>query len=105
MVRRRVPSVAVATILWAAVIGACSDASPDAGAPAPSSTAGTTITESSMTVPDATSTVPGGESSTTAATGPVPESINWTAPLIGGGEIDMSGFRDRGVMLWFWAPY
>lgn len=58
-----------------------------------------------MGAPDDTSTVPGGGSSSTVATGQVPESIDWTAPLIGGGEIDMTGFRDRAVMLWFWAPY
>ena len=33
------------------------------------------------------------------------ESIDWSAPLIGGGTLDMRGYADRAVMLWFWAPY
>lgn len=35
----------------------------------------------------------------------VPEALRFRAPLVGGGEIDMSTLADRPVVLWFWAPY
>jgi hypothetical protein len=35
----------------------------------------------------------------------VPEALRFRAPLVGGGEIDMSMLADRPVVLWFWAPY
>jgi hypothetical protein len=36
---------------------------------------------------------------------PVPEALRFRAPLVGGGEIDVSTLADRPVVLWFWAPY
>jgi hypothetical protein len=35
----------------------------------------------------------------------VPEALRFQAPLVGGGEIDMSTLADQPVVLWFWAPY
>ena len=35
----------------------------------------------------------------------VPEALRFRAPLVGGGEIDMSTLADKPVVLWFWAPY
>jgi hypothetical protein len=35
----------------------------------------------------------------------VPEALRFRAPLVGGGEIDMSTLAARPVVLWFWAPY
>ena len=35
----------------------------------------------------------------------VPEVFDWTAPLVGGGLINLAGYSDRAVVLWFWAPY
>ena len=34
-----------------------------------------------------------------------PEILDWSAPLIGGGTIDMADFAGQQVLLWFWAPY
>jgi hypothetical protein len=34
-----------------------------------------------------------------------PAALQFTAPLVGGGEIDMTTLADRPVLLWFWAPY
>ena len=34
-----------------------------------------------------------------------PQALRWTAPLIGGGQIDMEEFAGKQVLLWFWAPY
>jgi len=38
-----------------------------------------------------------------SATAPV--AYDWTAPLIGGGSIDLAGYSNSAVVLWFWAPY
>jgi hypothetical protein len=35
----------------------------------------------------------------------VPAALRFRAPLVGGGEVDMSTLADRPVVLWFWAPY
>jgi hypothetical protein len=35
----------------------------------------------------------------------VPDGLDWSAPLIGGGSIDMATFTGQQVLLWFWAPY
>jgi len=35
----------------------------------------------------------------------VPEALRFSAPLIGGGEIDMAALAGRPVLLWFWSPF
>jgi hypothetical protein len=35
----------------------------------------------------------------------VPAALDFTAPLLGGGEIEMGQFAGRPVLLWFWAPW
>lgn len=35
----------------------------------------------------------------------VPEALDWSAELVGGGRIDLAERGDRPVLLWFWAPY
>jgi hypothetical protein len=44
---------------------------------------------------------------TTAATAPqfVPEALQLTAPLVGGGDIELTTLAGRPVLLWFWAPW
>ena len=34
----------------------------------------------------------------------VPQSLQFTAPLVGGGTVDFTQFRGHTVALWFWAP-
>jgi hypothetical protein len=51
----------------------------------------------SATVP----TVPGA----TGVAAHAPEALRFTAPLVGGGEVDLAGYAGRPVLLWFWAPY
>jgi len=35
----------------------------------------------------------------------VPEALQFTAPLVGGGEIDLAAnFDNKPTLLWFWAP-
>jgi hypothetical protein len=35
----------------------------------------------------------------------VPEILQVTAPVVGGGEIDLAAYGDRPLLLWFWAPF
>jgi len=35
----------------------------------------------------------------------VPAALQFTAPLVGGGEIEMGALAGRPVLLWFWAPW
>jgi hypothetical protein len=36
---------------------------------------------------------------------PAPEALQFTAPLVGGGEIDVAaGFDNKPTLFWFWAP-
>ena len=38
---------------------------------------------------------------TTVAASP----LAFTAPTVGGGELDLAGYAGRNLALWFWAPY
>jgi hypothetical protein len=38
------------------------------------------------------------------ATGAVPDSLAFSAPLVGGGTLDFSQYAGKPVLLWFWAP-
>lgn len=40
----------------------------------------------------------------TAANAGVPESLQFSAPLVGGGSVDFTRFSGQTVALWFWAP-
>jgi hypothetical protein len=41
----------------------------------------------------------------TSGTGtPVPEALQFRAPVVGGGELDMSAYAGQTVAFWFWAP-
>ena len=35
----------------------------------------------------------------------VPEALQFAAPLIGGGDIELTTLAGRPVLLWFWAPW
>jgi hypothetical protein len=35
----------------------------------------------------------------------VPAALQLTAPLVGGGEIELGALAGRPVLLWFWAPW
>lgn len=43
-----------------------------------------------------------GASSTTVASADL---LSFSAPTIGGGELDAASFRGRPTLLWFWAPW
>ena len=67
---------------------ASASTSPEAGAdPTPSTTPDATATATEPT-PEAT-----------------PEVYDWSASLVGGGSIDLAGYANTSVVLWFWSPY
>jgi hypothetical protein len=59
------------------------------------------------TVPGTSAGDPGSDQpATTAAPAPVeaPEALQFTAPLVGGGELDAVTLADKPTVFWFWAP-
>lgn len=59
------------------------------------------------TAPDGTapaSSAPETAPGDTAAAVAVPDALQFTAPAVGGGEIDFTQYAGRSVVLWFWAP-
>ena len=38
------------------------------------------------------------------ATGEVPEALQFAAPRVGGGTLDLHQYAGRTVVFWFWAP-
>jgi hypothetical protein len=63
---------------------------------AASSNSAEVVVPTPSTAPPAPTAVPAVEA---------PEAIRFSAPLIGGGEIDLAGFAGRPVLLWFWSPF
>jgi hypothetical protein len=82
----RVRSPLLIGLLIATACGSNADSEPDAG---------------SGTNPTAPTT----EETPAAPAAAVPEALQFRAPLVGGGEIDMSTLAGKPVVLWFWAPY
>jgi hypothetical protein len=72
------------------VAGACG------GGDAPT---GADRSEPAASVPDAPSTSGAGPASTPS------ELLAFSAPAIGGGEVDASIHQGRPVLLWFWSPW
>jgi peroxiredoxin len=35
----------------------------------------------------------------------VPDALQFTAPLVGGGTLDLASLAGPPVLLWFWAPF
>ena len=51
-----------------------------------------------------TPTSPDDTSATTASPLVVPEALQLTAPLVGGGEFIGADYADKPTVFWFWAP-
>jgi len=94
---RRVAPACLALLL--AACGGAADpgtpaAAPDA-TPAPDSTDDTTVAPTGSVAPvDAA-----------PAAADVPTALNFSAPLVGGGDIELGALAGRPVLLWFWAPW
>lgn len=99
----------VATVLLATT--ACSSGDPDDAGGSIATDHSTVTAESAPVAPAATAsptTAPADDSvgatpaPTTAAV--VPEALQFTAPLVGGGEFQGADVADRPTVFWFWAP-
>lgn len=98
-------------------LGACggADESPTAAGQAqisaPAPTAVSTAAGTPGTTPAApvagSPTAPAQPAATAAGTPAVqaPEALRFTAPLVGGGTLDMASLAGAPVLMWFWAPY
>jgi hypothetical protein len=68
--------------------------------PASSGTEGVRPQPSSVT-----SDPPASEPDGRGLTPTVPDVLRFSAPLVGGGEIELATLAGRPVLLWFWAPW
>ena len=125
VISRTTSGWAAAVVALALVATACSSASgPEAVEPAttgvqptatePNAEPGVEPSGDTATEPDgdtdsdteATDAEPDGVTSESAPPAvPAPEALQFTAPLVGGGEIDLAaGFDNKPTVFWFWAP-
>lgn len=96
----------VVPLCLAAALVACGggDASTPVAAPAPTdASTATTAAATAGSIAGAPSSAATPDGSSTAAD--VPAALQLTAPLVGGGEIELGAFAGRPVLLWFWAPW
>lgn len=92
---RRVLPVLAATLLVACGGGSDPEAVPATDAPAP-------VAATS----DAPATPNGGTADgSTNGSATAPTALQFSAPLVGGGEIELGELAGRPVLLWFWAPW
>lgn len=92
-VLRRLAPVLAAAVL----VTACGSGSDEA--------ASTTSTTTPQTAPS--SPAPGGDGSGVVTADPLdaPEALQFSSPLVGGGDIELTTLAGRPVLLWFWAPW
>jgi hypothetical protein len=104
VIRRLVP------LLTVGVLAACGSSSDDTGA---ATTEGSTVTDtepapSAPATTDTTTDAPSGSTDPDDAGGAavaVPAALDFSAPLVGGGDIEVAALAGRPVLLWFWAPW
>jgi hypothetical protein len=80
------------------VLGACGSGSSDDATVPPATTAPTTSAPA-----DAARTE--SDSGSAVAPADVPDALQFSAPLVGGGDIELTTLAGRPVLLWFWAPW
>jgi hypothetical protein len=95
--KRLVPALAAGALLLAAC-GSSSDSSSANTAPA-IETVATPETEPAAPVDAATDAVPADVDAIA-----VPGALQFSAPLVGGGELDASSLAGKPTVFWFWAP-
>ena len=78
---------------------ATSELSTDSNSASDSSSPEITAEPTPSTTPEATSTA------AEPAPEATPEIYDWSAALVGGGSIDLAGYANTAVVLWFWSPY
>ena len=118
--RRRAAVGAIGATLLLFAATACGSESDDSAAePASDTPVETTLGGTEAPVTDATSTeAPSTEAPSEATTAPaeatpaptepasavVPEALQFTAPLVGGGTFDGAAVAGKPTVFWFWAP-
>lgn len=91
MKARRRSRIIVGAIALGLVAAACS-----------SNSDGTDATPSQSVPATLDAGAPG--ATTTAPTVAVPEALQFSAPLVGGGEFTGADYADKPTVFWFWAP-
>ena len=103
---------ALAPIGLTITLVACGGATDDSGATAEPATAATTsVADTPPTETPAPQTT-GASATPSASAAPepsapvvVPEALQFTANLVGGGQLDLSELAGPPVVVWFWAPF
>jgi len=94
---RRALVIATAAVL---VLSACG-ADPNTGSPGNGTTGSSgTGSPAATTESTASPSVPVGSGDPATA----PEALQFTAPAIGGGTLDLATYAGQTVAFWFWAP-
>jgi hypothetical protein len=70
-----------------------------------SDAADVTVASSPPTAPTPVEPSPSTTSREGSDAAAVPTALDFNAPLVGGGEIEMGAYAGRPVLLWFWAPW
>ncbi len=91
--RRRAVLIPAALALVVAACGGSSSDSGDDAAAAPAASAPSEAADRTTAAPE-----PAEEA------GAVPAALQFTAPLVGGGELDAATLADKPTVFWFWAP-
>lgn len=97
-------------LLLGLTISACGDDSTRGRAAPSSPTVAAGTVASSMAAPTGASVAPSAGtsapqgSSTPGSAAQRFASLDWKAPLVGGGELDAATLSGKPVVLWFWAP-
>ena len=72
---------------------------------------GSAAEDSTATAPEATAQAaeqatdePAGSDSSSAPAGNAPEILQFTSPLVGGGELDAAELSGKPTAFWFWSP-
>lgn len=103
MRRSLLPFVA-AGLLLAACGGSESNGTGAAATAAPEATAAVDTTPGDTAPGDTSAPAPDTTPGDSAPAVEAPAALQFTAPAVGGGEIDFTEYAGRSVVLWFWAP-
>jgi peroxiredoxin len=100
---RFLPALATGSLLIAACGGgSANDGAAATSAPAAESSPATDAAAAPSTDVPAADTAPAGDAADDGVTAPA--SLQFTAPLVGGGELDAATLAGKPTLFWFWAP-
>lgn len=100
---RFLPALATGSLLIAACGGgSANDGAAATSAPAAESSPATDAAAAPSTDVPAADTAPAADVADDGVTAPA--SLQFTAPLVGGGELDAATLAGKPTLFWFWAP-